>query len=275
MPDIWKGVYAHFDDVPVKGPGQADPEFVARCRERTMEALKSVAESGAIPEVTAYRRTLLPFLVSVLGSRGRRIRVLDFGGGLGNSFVQTAAAQAGAVDFEFHLVELPEICAIGRELFAGDPRVCFHEEPPNLPEGLDVVHVSSALHYIRDWKSILERLGQYRSDYFFFSDLLAGDVPTFATAQLHYDSVVPVWFFNLHEFTDAMASLGYTVVSKSTFLPTLWGTAGTQLPQEGFPREYRIGNSCNLLLVRSGGAEDAGSGPAGRDEEIQAAGSQD
>ena len=250
MPDIWEGVYAHFDDVPAKGLGQADEEFISRCRERAQLALVSVSEAGMMPEVTAYRSTLLPFLVSVLGGRGRKIKVLDLGGGLGNAFIQTDAAKAGPVDFECHVVELPEICTLGRELFGEDPRIHFHEYPPDSLEDLDVVHLSSSLHYIRDWKALLERLSQYQAGYFYFSDLLAGNVPTFATAQLHYDSKIPVWFFNLGEVLNTMKSLGYSLVFKSTFLPTLWGRAEAKLPQQSLPMEYRIGNSCNLLLLR-------------------------
>lgn len=100
-----------------------------------------------------------PVLAGILRSAVAhpRLRVLDFGGSLGSSYFQFRAF-APLVDVSWHIVELPELVAIGKAEFES-PQLAFHR---TLEEALDTApHValfSAALQFVEDAHSLLDRV---------------------------------------------------------------------------------------------------------------------
>lgn len=251
--NLWEGIYGHFRDVPAKGGGHQGSEWLEKSIARAKEQLAQLAQSGSVPASPAYDASLLPMLAATVGAGlgGKRpLRVVDFGGGLGSAYLPCRAALAHEIRLDFHIVEMPEMVEAGKELFADNDEVTFHSELPEVAARVDIVHLGSSLHYVEDWQGLLGRLAAFDPDHFLFTDLAAGDNPTFATAQVYYDSRIPVWMFNLSEIVDRMAGLGWRPLFKATFRASLFGSHVAELPQKNFPKEYRLGNSCHLLLGR-------------------------
>ncbi len=140
----------------------------------------------------------------------------------------------------------------GRDFFKDEQNIFFSDSLPE-EDGItfDLVCMSSSLQYIERWETMLTQLCGYKPRYVLFTDLLAGDIPTFATAQIYYGSKIPAWFFNVGEITDTMERLGYGLIFKSAYEAMIRGKEGP-LPLNNFEKKYRISDSCNLLFAKEG-----------------------
>jgi putative methyltransferase (TIGR04325 family) len=239
----WSGVYRTYRDVPSAGPGFEDPRWLRGSRSRMVQLMRTVKECGSVPAAPESEASLLPLLAAVVGQTSGRVRILDFGGGLGISYppVVTALVQCDAV--EYHVLETPSLCNAGTRLFEHDARIQFHARLPSPAPAVDIVYLSSALQYVEDYAGLLRELAACQPAYFLFAKLSAGDFPTFATAQRNLaGSVLPYWFLNVDELAGHMAANGYTLVFKQLLQP--------ELASQSLPEPYRPRYTCNLLFSR-------------------------
>jgi len=244
---IWEGVYQSFKEVPTKGEGFQSETWKANALERISELINRASSPATVPPVVVYKASLLPFLSALVYAKNGAVRILDFGGGVGFTYVPVIAAMPDASRVEYNVVDTPNICEIGEQVFSEDCRIHFSASLPEELEKVDIVHLGSSLQYIEGWRALLERLARYRPDYFLFTDLIAGDIPTYITAQNYYSSKIPYWFFNIHEVIEALASIHYRLLFKSTYVNTYLGVE-QKCPQENFPEELRLGDTSALLF---------------------------
>ena len=205
-----------------------------------------MAVEGGTARMHEYPLTVL---ISLLAANRERVRILDFGGGIGSSVPEVLASIPPDSRVEFVIIDNAATCTMGRDLFADEPRVSFVEELPATTEDFDILHCGSSMQYIDDWRGILQRFAEYKAEYMMFSDLLAGDIPTFVTLQVYYDQLIPSRFCNLDEFTDVVKSVGYREIFGCNFLAEIRGTVGP-LPMENFPEVNRLVHSCHLIFLK-------------------------
>lgn len=240
---MWSGIYSHFDQVPMIGPGFEGRHFAEQTQSHTRRLLESARRRETIP--TTCEDSLLPMLASLVAEKAREVRVLDFGGGTGAAYVNVVNSIPSGSEIKFEVVETASACELGQELFADDPCIRFHPALPYRLAPIDIVHISSALQYVSDYRKTLVDLCSFRAPYFLLVNLSAAAIPTYATAQHVYnDMIVPYWFLNLDEVIDILASESYRLLWKSS-LPR-------EYDQSNFPAEYRMGRSCNLLFRQDG-----------------------
>lgn len=240
--NIFDGVYKSFDDAKSKGPGFSSDKWINSSKEKLKKLLDG-------KEAVLVYQNLLPFLSSIVLSRGK-IRILDFGGGLGITYatlLKTLDFKEGV--FEYHIVENERICSEGRKIFKTDKRIYFHNKLPKI-SSVDIVHIGSALQYIKDWKELLRDLSAYKPRYFLFDDLHAGDITTFATLQNYYESKIPCWFFNLNELISEMRKHKFDLAYKSKMRITYFGVF-QKIPMKNLPKKYRIDDTMCLLFRAS------------------------
>ncbi len=226
------------------GAGFDSEIWIQKTRAYTERVIAASRNDGAIPKDVAGEYLLLPLLASlVCKASGGKVRILDFGGGMGVSFVHLTSCLVDCQSINYHVVEREGICEGGAQLFEHDERIRFSARlPPRLPE-LDIVYLSSALQYVEDYGTLLKTLAGYEAEYFFLGKLSAGDIPTYATAQMNVPgTIIPYWFINVNEVIEILASCNYSLIYKSTL--------EQEYDQSNFPEEYRIGRTCNLLFSR-------------------------
>ena len=242
----WEGVYKHYRDVPASGGDYAGDAILTAMAEHTRKLKENLAAGADPGEDCGGDNLLLPLLAAA--STSRPVKILDFGGGLGDGYLCLKAAMAGPV--EYHIVELDRTCAEGRRLFTGAGDIVFHDALPRDLKNADIVHINSALQYIEDYKGLLEQLSDYRPRHILLVRLAAGEIPTFATMQKNFAGTkLPHWFFNIGEITQLLAARGYRLVYKRP--------AARSYAQDGLPPEYRLpeGRMSNLLFSRVGEPE--------------------
>jgi putative methyltransferase (TIGR04325 family) len=244
--EIWEGVYSSFREAPSGGAGFSSPTWSEKSLARLREL--RAPEAAAVPQAVAYSSTLLHAVAALTLAETPRLKILDFGGGLGLTYASLLKAAGDPKNIEFHVVENPEVCAEGRREFANDARVSFHESLPEL-NGVDIVHAQSSLQYIDDWKGLLGRLAAYGARRMILTDVPAGEFPTYASAQNYYGSRIPCWFFNAAEFLAALDAAGYRTILRTRFLGPYLGSWQDH-PMDNFPAEKRVGRSCSFMLER-------------------------
>lgn len=245
---IWEGVYESFKEVPAIGPGFRGEEWIKNSLEKIKTLRDAANENKTVPTVTSYRESILPVIASTVYKEFRRARVLDFGGGIGFTFYQVARSLPKMDNFEYHIVEMKQVCEAGQEFFKDEKNIFFHSRLPNDIGKVDIVHMGSSLHYIEHWRETLTRLCEYTPRYFLFTDLTAGDIPTYASSQEYYGSRIPIWFFNVDEIVDAMSGEGWELIFKSTYTSKILGVE-QPYPQDNFEDMYKLGYPCILLFA--------------------------
>lgn len=239
----WEGVYSTFDEVPVVGKGHDGYNWAQATLNSNRRLLSLMKTYGTIPLNTTGMHNLLPMLVGQMSQSRERVRVMDFGGATGTGYLHTLGAVERPDCLDFHIVETASACELGEGLLGHDSRVRFHRELATVPRPVDLVHINSSLQYIRDYRTFLEELADFQPQYMLFVRLSAGDIPSYATAQMNlWDDVVPYWFLNVQEVIGIVKSTGYQLLFK--------GADEHVIDQSNFPAEYRIGRTCHLLFGR-------------------------
>lgn len=246
---IFEGVYRHFSGVPHSGAGFDGTVWTDAAIAKARRLIEVAAKPGTVSEAVGYPLSVLPVVAALAGHRSasKTVRILDFGGGLGFTYLPVKAGLADEYSLEYHIVEKPNICRSGEELFREHPEIHFHTVVPAGLKQIDIVHLGSSLHYVDDWRGLLRELACLEPSYVLLTDLTAGDIETFATAQNYYGSKIPIWFLNVTEVIDFMTRLGFGLLFKAKYFGTYLGVQ-RDCPQDNFPEHLRIGYTCMLLF---------------------------
>ena len=248
---IWEGIYQNIHEVKTVGNGFNSDTWVNQSKVKVQEYLANVNESNPIPPIPLRPTSLALVATMVRKNQEGSQKIIDFGGGLGFSYLSFIQSCRQATNYEYHIIESPEICKAGEEILSGYPNLFFHPDIQGLPfEKVDIIYMNSVLQYITDWKSLLAYLLGLKTKVFLMDDVPAGDIPTFATAQNYYESKLPCWFFNVSEIITFFESYDYTLEYKSKFFGTILGKI-QELPMSNFPPEYQLDHPCTLLFLRN------------------------
>jgi len=249
--NIWEGIYDSFDQCPGYGQGFNSDRWALQETARINKLIQPAKDDKAIPSIVSYRTNLLPFLTATTAanSKENKVTILDFGGGLGSTYISVTAACANQQTIDYHIVESKSICQAGEKCFKDDRQIHFYDHLPDEIQDVDIVCLASSIQYVEDWKSLLKELMKYDPRYILIADLPGGDIPTYATSQNYYESKIPHWFFSVTEVIDTMLSMNLNLLFHSSYDGTYLGVE-QPMPQDNFPPEYQVGKSCNLLFSR-------------------------
>ncbi|MGV8948014.1 MAG: methyltransferase, TIGR04325 family [Candidatus Paracaedibacter sp.] len=194
----------------------------------------------------------LPLVVSMLLSQQNEISILDFGGGMGAQYLEILAQVPYSrekmkyciVDGEATIKNVPSQLKKYSNLM-------FVTSLEALEEPADIVHIGSALQYIEKWEGLLSNLIQkYQPKYLVFSDLLAGDVPTFVSHQIFYGKKIPHKILSWVDFESYLTdTLGFCLKFKSKFIRSILNQEEV-FPNFGLPPTHRIERALNAIFYR-------------------------
>jgi putative methyltransferase (TIGR04325 family) len=142
-----------------------------------------------------------------------KIRVLDWGGGLGHYYLLGRAVLPD-VEFQFDCRDVPLMCERGRKLC---PDVTFYDNDSCLENKYDLVLVNGSLGYFENWQDVLRRLAACVTGYLFVTRVLAvRDSPSFVVLQrteiYDYHSDMLTQVFNETEILDLIRGCGLKLV---------------------------------------------------------------
>src|SRR3989344_4573704 len=162
--NIWQGVYKNF-----KGLGT---DSLAHQSWVTNSVKKLTTPSNKDLSIN----NTLALLVGTMNNK-QKIKILDFGGGLGLDYLRLNGGLHQKTKLEYHIVETSILCKEGQKRFKKmNKELFFHENFPKI-KNVDIVHIKSSLQYMEDWEGTLKALAHYKPKYFLFQDLTAGLQP--------------------------------------------------------------------------------------------------
>ncbi|MDG2252934.1 MAG: methyltransferase, TIGR04325 family [Methylophilaceae bacterium] len=219
---IWEGVYESFYEAPKNTDFFNKRKWLeqeeSKCDKK--RRLFNNSDNSYISKLALTNDYCLPSILSTMLTKNEVITVLDFGGGLGSLYYETLELTVNKKNIRFIIVENNSICSIGNDFFNADSNVEFLTELPKLKNDhkINLIHAGSSMHYVDDWKKLLDIFAKYQPKYMIFADLPAGDIETFVTIQNQYGDKAPVRFWNLKEFVDIVEDKGYELIFKSRFV---------------------------------------------------------
>lgn len=151
---LFSGLHADYGTARRLARTYEDERVVARL----VEARSGLRWDGVLSPLSQQLTAALLTGVMRDGTFGGRLRVCDFGGGLGGSRTALAAILGDAVALDWDVVETPALARAGNERFAG-PGLRFHDTLDALAgREYDAVVVSGVLQYLADPQGTFARL---------------------------------------------------------------------------------------------------------------------
>jgi len=194
----------------VSGPGPLGVDYF-----RSLRGFDELARDEISRELAWAHNGVMAYAYALtLTARCKdRLSILDWGGGVGQ-FEPVAAALLPELEIEYHCRDVPVLSALGAEL---NPAVTFHSDDESwLGRRYDFVTAISALHYQRDWRSLVGKLAAVTGGQLFISRVpIVLKAPSFVVIQRAAAHQMPVefcgWFFNRDELLDHASSQGLTL----------------------------------------------------------------
>jgi putative methyltransferase (TIGR04325 family) len=154
------------------------------------------------------------YVVTTAAHEKRRLKVLDWGGGVGH---YALLARAAAIDTEIDYVvyDLPLLCEAGRKLISNVTFVSDREAA--LAGTYDLIVASSSLWYERDWRGAVDRLAAACGGYLYVTRMgIVQKAPSFVTIQrpveARYKTEYVCWILNESELVSYVRSIGMDLV---------------------------------------------------------------
>ncbi|HUB85395.1 MAG TPA: methyltransferase, TIGR04325 family [Rhizomicrobium sp.] len=169
-------------------------EWLTRC-ERAARRLGVGTDKGTLQYRLENRIRLLLFghraprplqplkaVLETLAQRRRVVRIVDYGGSVGDNFFHLAQTLPHLLpNLSYYIVDNPRSCELGRRLFASSPyRPTFCEEWGREP--FDLAILCGSLQYIPDWRSLLSSLKE-KSSFIYLTRSPITEGETFAYRQ--------------------------------------------------------------------------------------------
>ena len=214
---IWEGVYESFSDANCDQAVFERDLWLEKVSERALKSMALLAENATISPVAVTQDYALPFVAAAVAEKEKVIRILDFGGGLGDTFFPLVKMLPHDQPIQFTIVETQAVCNKGRELFRNDSRISFQEHIPARGTSYDIIHCGSSIHYVKDWQEALNCFVELDPQFMCFGDLPAAENRTFVTTQLFHELLIPVNFFNRDEFITSVKKHGFELIFQARY----------------------------------------------------------
>jgi putative methyltransferase (TIGR04325 family) len=246
----WDGVFDTFQEARGDATVFDGDIWLDKCLARARASLASAQTSAALSPVNETRDYVLAVVAGFAAARDGVLRILDFGGGLGTSYIPLNQAINPDKVLDYVIVETEALCRAGQRLFADDKQVTFVSELPDRMQKFDIVHCGSSFHYVDDWRGMLSRFAAFDPEYLVFADLPAADNLTFVTKQHFHGREIPVRFWNIGEFMQAVEDLGYKSEFKARYRSGFLGEAALP-PTDNFDPPHRLAYFSQLVFRRN------------------------
>jgi putative methyltransferase (TIGR04325 family) len=232
---IWSGVYKRFDEMRRTGEGFGGGDAAIAA-----ERLLRETEAEPMPDEAIIDHQVLALAVRLVGRDS--VSVVDFGGGVGQSFAALRRMVDTSVALQYCIVEIPSIVEHARRLWP-DSQVMFAETLEDVPFVPDIVFAKGAIQYWPDYAEGLRRLFALSAAWVLLEKASLLMDREYATEQVNaYESRIPYWFMSRERLLDVAKQCGYALV--------LHRRLEREYDQSAFPTELRIGRAASLLFER-------------------------
>lgn len=255
--NIWEGIWENFKAArdAQQGGGFSSERYLQKATSAFQESFDALKSGQQIPLFHKQRFTLFPITVSLMLSQRQnsmtsKLRILDYGGGLGIGMLSCMENIPDVMEnIDYTIVELPEISEIGEKLAKKHHLPITYQSELSLVNKQDLVFCSSALQYIEEWEVLIKTFAQTKAGCILLGDVFCGKFNTFATMQNYYESKIPHWFFSETDLVNEFMKHHYTLQLKS-FASGQRAGIDDILPMSNFPKSHQLSNATHLLFTK-------------------------
>lgn len=214
----FSGRYSTFDDVFEKYTLVTNYHAKNSLQEDVKMAQQNIARfaKGEIPATKwqIFRMNILPTILSGTSHAGL-YKVLDIGGGLGDTYINLKTA-CPSIQCSYTILELSDTTKQGRELFCDFSDIRFISTLPE-NERFDIVLLGSSLQYFEQYAEIIRTVCSCHPETIILADHPMGPAETFVCAQVNMRGrVMPMMVFNLDEIIRLFGGYGYDCIMRTT-----------------------------------------------------------
>lgn len=243
---IWDGIYKNFAEandhqIDIRTEVWDNSIWMKKQLSQQNESIHKLNTGKIISELAVTKEYCLPLILSTMYEKFSEIRVLDFGGGLGSTYLPLISMLPEDFNFKFTIVENEALCESGNELFKDDKKIQFSAHMP-LNEKFDIVHLGSSMQYVENWQELINDFYKMKPRYLIFADLPAGDIETFVTNQNFNGTKIPVRFWNVAEFISETEKFGFKLLMKSRYHSNYLSA------MKFFPEKYQLNYFSQLIF---------------------------
>lgn len=239
------GVYAAANEAPDESPF-ASPRWLRMSEER-LARLCADADPGAWLPAHALPAAQTPTaLIANLLAEASVCRVLDFAGGSGAIYFLTYPYLSRPERVAWDVFDDDRLAELGRRWRRPEHRLRFLKALPDEDERYEIVHVNTSLQYLADPHALLARLLVHRPRYVVLTRLLAGEVPTWFTAETLHGRRTPCAILDVRALAGFFAERGYRLVFRA---PALDEPLPAPRWHRAIPERLRIPSSLHLVFA--------------------------
>ena len=210
-----RGPYADWTQASAAATGYGDPRIL----EKSKQAMLKIKNGEAVAERDSVLFSRIPHSFPMLScllrtalAQDGNLRVLDFGGALGSSYLQCREFLCDVRNLRWAVVEQPGFVACGQELFSDDIlsfyddfNTCLNQERPNL------ILLSSVLQYLEQPYLLVDKLKHSHVSYILFDRTpCAPNGKEVLTVQVVppkiYAASYPAWIFDCDKLMRALSN---------------------------------------------------------------------
>jgi putative methyltransferase (TIGR04325 family) len=208
-----------------------DPVWIDYARQEVQSLLDRSPETlGDGPQ-----SFLAPLLkgIGLLHASGEAVRILDIGGGVGQTIPYVLENAA-----HYTVVDGPRNAQLGQALFSDFPQVSFATHIPT-DMSFNVVVVNGALQYVRDWAALLKTARSVGASALFVGRLPLGGESTVHGLQNIIVGEPPIsagyarrWIFARQDFAQAASDAGWQLNSDLFIRPSRFKPEDSEAPEQ-------------------------------------------
>ena len=248
--NVWEGVYNCWEEAPGDDDVFEGKVWVDKVTSRAQKALTAHRSNETVSLAALNKDYILSVAgAMLLSSIDGNLCVLDFGGGMGASYLPLISSVPDFEKVEFHIVEGKIICERGRETLGDFANLHFHEQLPQLANPVHIIHAGSSIQYVSDWKELLFELAKYQPRLLVLDDLSWRYPKLYHDASLSRKKNPSLVFLNINELIQTVEVLDYRLIYKSRYIGKILGEVGP-LPMENFPSQYKLNYCSHLMFER-------------------------
>ncbi|MDR1366184.1 MAG: methyltransferase, TIGR04325 family [Holosporales bacterium] len=245
---VWEGVYSNFAEVGGDTGVFESDHWINRQKEKLQRAIEDFKSGLAYSKDYPLSLVVAMLIDEQREGGGQRVKVLDFGGGMGLQYLDLITKVPSAEELvDYTILDNEKLIDATCGCMKQFKNLSFVTTLSVVRGDMDIVHMGSSLQYVEKWQGLLAELNEkFRPKYFVFSDLLAGDIPTFVSAQVYFGQRCPVNMLNKEEFTELLFGFGFKVLYCSLFKAAILGYE--YLPNQALPEQYQMEYSCHMVF---------------------------
>ena len=181
----------------------------------------------------------------------KKLRILDYGGGVGLSYLNLAKCLEDMSDIEYVIYDSHKNCKLGRKYLSGEENLHFFSDFNLLNFNFDLIHLGSVIQYIEDLRpelcQLLQTTSQEKPRHILISDAYVGSDKTFVTTADYYGHKHPCKFRSWSDLLDDLSFFNYKLKAKIPFIAQIHNHFEFY-DMSNMPKELRIKNTWHLFF---------------------------